>query len=209
MTPADIGVRNERPPHESEFHICAVEFYNGAKDYFAGLKNTSIRSLEDVIAWNNKHHEGAAPGDDPGFPYGHDLLVQVAELKGVKDETYYRALRFVQEQSREKGIDAALRYQPDPSKPAIQLDALIIADRKGSGQQMAAQAGYPIITIPVGVDKEEAGGRPFGLSFHQTAWGEAQLVKWASAVEDLLGGPQVRPRPKYREHLATNIPITP
>jgi amidase len=136
-------------------------------------------------------------------------MEKVVELKGIKDGTYDSALRFIQEQTRGNGIDAALKYQPDPSKPAIQLDALIIADRKGAGQQVAAQAGYPIISIPVGVDKEEMGGRPFGLSFHQTAWAEPQLFKWASAVEDLLGGPQVRPRPKYKEHLATNIPILP
>lgn len=83
-------------------------------------------------------------------------------------------------------------------------------DRRGAGQQLAAQAGYPIISIPVGVDGPEKGGRPFGLSFQQTAWGEAALVRWASAVEDLLvEGGWGRPRPGYREFGATNIPILP
>lgn len=203
-----LVVRDERPPHKSEFHVCSVEFYNGAKEYLKELKNTSIRSLEDVMAWNHEHSEGAVSGDDPGFPNGHDYLERVVATKGAKDHTYYSALKFIREQSQFNGIDGALRYQPDPSKPPIQLDALLIADRKGPGQQLAAQAGYPIISIPVGVDSDEQGGRPFGLSFHQTAWGEPHLIRWASAVEDLLG-PGARARPTYKEHTATNIPVHP
>lgn len=52
------------------------------------------------------------------------------------------------------------------------------------------------------------GGRPFGLSFQHTAWSEGRLIRWASAVEDLLGV-ENRPRPMYREYLATNIPVLP
>ncbi|KFY43033.1 hypothetical protein V495_04208 [Pseudogymnoascus sp. VKM F-4514 (FW-929)] len=199
---------NNRPEHQSEYLVCGVEFYHGLRAYLKELKNTSIRSLEDVVAYNIEHHDGAAPGDDPGFPSGQDLLAKLISKKEVKEETYQAALKYIREQTRQNGIDAALTYQPDPSKPAIQLDALLLADRAGPGQQLAAQAGYPIITIPVGVDSDEMGGRPFGLSFQHTAWSEGTLIKWASAVEDLLG-PENRPRPMYREHLATNIPILP
>lgn len=65
--------------------------------------------------------------------------------------------------------------------------------------------GYPIITIPTGLDPN---GLPVGLSLHHLAGREADLVKWASAIEDLLrdelGG---RPVPVYRNHTAKNIPI--
>lgn len=200
--------RNTRLDDQSEYVVCGVEFYRGLREYLKELKNTSIRSLEDVVAYNIEHHDGAAPGDDPGFPSGQDLLEQLIHKKDVKDETYRAALRYIREQTRENGIDAALTYQPDPSKPAIQLDALILADRAGPGQQLAAQAGYPVITIPVGVDSDDMGGRPFGLSFQHTAWSEGRLITWASAVEDLLGAGN-RPRPIYKEYLATNIPILP
>ena len=79
--------------------------------------------------------------------------------KDIPEETYLAALSYIRAQSRENGIDAALSYQPDPAKPAIKLDALLLADRAGPGQQLAAQAGYPIITIPVGVDGVEMGWR--------------------------------------------------
>ncbi|OBT85216.1 hypothetical protein VE02_05220 [Pseudogymnoascus sp. 03VT05] len=199
---------NSRPDDQSEYLVCGVEFYHGLRAYLAELTNTTIRSLEDVVAYNIEYHDGAAPGDDPGFPSGQDLLEKLIDKKDVNDEAYQAALRYIRSQTRENGIDAALIYQPDPSKPAIQLDALLLADRAGPGQQLAAQAGYPVITIPVGVDSDEMGGRPFGLSFQHTAWSEGRLIKWASTVEDLLGV-ENRPRPMYREYLATNIPILP
>ncbi|OBT51843.1 hypothetical protein VE04_07315 [Pseudogymnoascus sp. 24MN13] len=199
---------NSGPDDQSEYLVCGVEFYHRRRAHRAELTNTTIRSLEDVVAYNIAHHDGASGGDDPGLPSGQDLLEKLIDKKDVKDETYQAALRYIRSQTRENGIDAALTYQPDPSTPALQLDALPLADRAGPGQQLAAQAGYPIVTIPVGVDSDEMGGRPFGLSFQHTAWSEGRLIRWASAVEDLLGV-ENRPRPMYREYLATNIPVLP
>lgn len=66
-------------------------------------------------------------------------------------------------------------------------------------------AGYPIICIPIGVD---SAGIPFSLSIQHTAWKEDVLIKWASAIEDLVlsfsGG---RVTPTYRNHLSKNLPI--
>jgi len=202
---------NHKPAAESEYYVCANDFYHGLKAYLKELKNTTIRSVEDVIAFNeaNPSLEGAEEGDHPAYPLGHDVLKDVAAIKGVKDDTYHAALAYVRRKCQTEGLDAALHYQPDPSNPAIQLDALLIADRKCAGQQLAAQAGYPVITIPVGVDSREKGGRPFGLSLQHTAWEEGKLIRFASAIEDLLGGPEQRPRPQYYEHLATNIPVIP
>ncbi len=65
--------------------------------------------------------------------------------------------------------------------------------------------GYPIICIPIGVD---AAGLPFSLSIQHIAWKEDVLIKWASAIEDLVrtldGG---RPTPQYKNHLSKNLPI--
>jgi amidase len=132
-------------------------------------------------------------------------VCQVSKLGGREDATYCAALKYIQQKSRIEGIDAALQYQPDPSKPAIELDALLIPDRNYQGQQLSAQAGYPIVCVPIGVD--DKGGRPYGLSLHQKAFQERKLIKYASAIEDLLGGAAVRARPQYREHTATNVPV--
>jgi amidase len=68
----------------------------------------------------------------------------------------------------------------------------------GQTYQIAAQAGYPMITLPAGVHLST--GMPFGIAIMQTAWGEAELVKWASAIEDLQltsGVPYKRTLPKW------------
>ena len=133
-----------------------------------------------------------------------DNFQEVVESRGVQDLTYYQALEHIHRQTRENGIDAALRYT-NPSGECCHLDALLMCDRRGVGQQYAAQAGYPIIIIPIGLDSD---GMPVGLSLHHTAWKEAELVKWASAIEHLWNEKNGwRSTPTYRNHLAKNIPI--
>lgn len=64
---------------------------------------------------------------------------------------------------------------------------------------------YPIITLPVGLDSS---GMPVGLTLQHTAWREATLIKWASAIEDLLLLSRgTRPAPRFRNHLAKNVPV--
>ncbi|EON67128.1 hypothetical protein W97_06381 [Coniosporium apollinis CBS 100218] len=193
-------------PSKSEFTVVKVEAYNTINAYLSELSNTSIKNLEDVIAFNeeNAGTEGASPGDHPAFPNGQDNFHEIIKQCGVRDDTYRSALAYIQEESRRFGIDGALKHVRKNGE-SVELDALILCDRKGIGQQMAAQAGYPIICVPIGLD---AAGFPVGLTLHQTAWKEGALIRWASAIEDLRNhvfGP--RPTPTYREYLSKNIPI--
>lgn len=52
-----------------------VDAYNGITDYLAELEGTSIKTFEDIIAYNDEHAaaEGANPGDNPGFGSGQVL----------------------------------------------------------------------------------------------------------------------------------------
>lgn len=74
------------------------------------------------------------------------------------DEVYYQALEFTQRTTREEGIDAALAMGPGGS----QLDALLVPPDVGQTYQVAAQAGYPMVTLPAGVHSST--GMPFGLA---------------------------------------------
>ena len=56
---------------------------------------------------------------------------------------------------------------------------------------VAAKAGYPMTTIPIGVN---AVGLPFRLGIINKALRENLLVKYGSAIEDLVRG---RKRPKF------------
>ena len=58
------------------------------------------------------------------FPDGQMLFRKCVETKGVKDETYHAALKHIQSQCRENGIDAALkgfRNTDAPELPNMQL----------------------------------------------------------------------------------------
>ena len=69
-----------------------------------------------------------------------DLFQQIVESGGKETETYYEALNYIRQKCRTEGIDAALQDK----KTGENLDALILFDRKGAGQQLAAQAGKDI-----------------------------------------------------------------
>ena len=130
--------------------------------------------------------------------------MEVAQSKGDKDVTYHSALSHITRQTRDQGIDAALCHKDSEDK-TTQLDALLFCDRRGVGQQYAAQAGYPIICIPIGLDSN---GMPISLSLQHSAWNEAELIKWASAIEHLWNGKNGwRATPTFRNPLAKNIPI--
>ena len=117
------------------------------------------------------------------------------------NSTYYEALAFCQYSTREGGIDAALNYN------GSQLDALLVPPDVGQSYQIAAQAGYPVITVPAGV--HSLSGMPFGLALMGTAFSDAGLITYASAIEDLQfssGTPYQRTMPNWLGYLERNIP---
>lgn len=65
-----------------------------------------------------------------------------------------------------------------------------------------------MITLPAGVNAGT--GMPFGLALMGTAWSEATLVKYASAIEDLQftsGTKQKRTLPMWYGYRTKNIPV--
>ncbi|KAL8638608.1 MAG: hypothetical protein Q9228_004258 [Teloschistes exilis] len=169
-------------PNESEYTVVKVDFYNNIRSYLAELEGTDIRTLEDIVRYNNENDgsEGGHPGVNPAFASGQDGLPASLATGGVMDATYYQALQFCQSSTREGGIDAALHHGNRS------IDALLVPPDMGQTYQIAAQAGYPMITLPAGVHSQS--GMPFGLALMGTAFSEAVLIRYASAVEDLQQG---------------------
>jgi amidase len=138
----------------------------------------------------------------PAFYSGQDGFLASLATNGTMDETYYQALAYVQRSTREDGIDAALANNGRP------VDALLVPPDVAQTYQIAAQAGYPMITLPAGVHSDT--GMPFGLGLMGTAWGEAELLKWASAIEDLQLGSGTglkRTLPQWHGYLERNVPV--
>ena len=185
------------------FLVIKVDFYNDIKSYLSELSNTEIRSVEDIIYYNldSLGSEGGVPGVHAGFLGGQERFYESAATNGVEDNIYLSALSFTQSTSRH-GIDSALISAG--GKP---LDALLVPTDVQQAASVAAQAGYPLITIPVGVNRTRT-HMPYGLMLMGTAWSEAALIKWASAVEDAIatnrGG---RALPEWRDSRRRVLPI--
>ncbi|KAK5266572.1 hypothetical protein LTR96_008419 [Exophiala xenobiotica] len=191
--------------NESEYTVVKVDFYNNINKYLSELSNTNIRTIDDLVAYNlaNDGTEGGNPWPlgIPAFYSGQDGFLASQETRGVMDETYFQALQFCQSSTRQ-GIDEALRHN------GITLSGLLVPPDVGQTYQIAAQAGYPMITVPAGV--RTISGMPFGLAIMQTAWAEGELIRWASAIEDLQmasGTERKRSLPAWRGYLERNIPV--
>ncbi|KAF7317149.1 Amidase family protein [Mycena chlorophos] len=195
------------PTNQSEVTVVNVDFYNNIRAYLSELGNTTIRSLEDLVAFNDAPahlaSEGGKPDVAPAFASGQDGFLASLATKGIENSTYKQALTWCRRTSRAEGIDYALNpILPDGTR--VHMDALLIpSDDSSPGTSIPAQAGYPIITVPIGID---AWHTPFGLSFVGTAFSEPTLIKIASAAQDALG-PHRRVRPTFYEFNATNIPV--
>ena len=170
------------------------------------MTNTNITSLADIVQYNidNVGTEGGTPGIHPAFGDGQDGFIQSLETGGVRNRTYWEALSFCQRTTREDGIDAALRHKGQ------KLDALLAPPDVGQSYQIAAQAGYPVITIPASVS--EVDGMPYGFSLMGTAFSESTLIKYASAIEDLMistDSPYQRGKtpPQWLNYLNRTLPV--
>ncbi|KAF7327384.1 Amidase family protein [Mycena kentingensis (nom. inval.)] len=194
-------------PNQTELTVVQVDFYNNIKAYLSELSNTTIRSLEDIVAFNDETQnlslEGGEPDIAAAFASGQDGFLASMATKGIENSTYKQALSWCRRTSRIDGIDYALNPVL-PNGHTVHLDALLIpSDDNGPGTSIPAQAGYPIITVPVGFDEWHT---PFGLSFVGTAFSEPILIKLTSAAQDALGAHR-RVKPTFYQFNATNIPV--
>jgi amidase len=201
-------------PWECELVVIETDFYNDVAKYFGEFlvdNPNNLQSLEDIIAWNIEHTdvEGGVPGTHPAWPSGQDLFDDCAKIEGHEGEHYHSAMRYLRTKSREEGIDAALRTLEnkngvDGDGEDDMLGGLLVpvqADRLGA-IQVAAKAGYPVITIPIGV--EPSTGVPFGIGIIHTLGQERKLLKYGAAIEDLVRG---RTKPTFRNPNADNYQL--
>ncbi|PHH73477.1 hypothetical protein CDD80_3806 [Ophiocordyceps camponoti-rufipedis] len=196
----DYGSKR-RWANRSEYTYVKVDFVRGINAYLNNLESTRVHNLTDIMTFNvrNDYEEGGTPQRHPAFYSGQDGFEAAEKTGGVMDETYHQALNYSQTMTR-RGINGAL------DRKGTKLNALLVPLEPGQSYQIAAQAGYPMVTIPVGVHKES--GMGIGLGLMQSAWQEHELVRWASAIEDLLmsKGYQ-RDRPKWRGYHQRKIPL--
>ena len=165
---------------DAEFEVLLHEFKAGLNTYLAEFAlGAPIKNLAELIEFNERHRAQEMPH------FGQELLT-MAESRGGLDSAVYRdALTKARRATREDGIDKAVsEHQLDaliaPSGGPAWLTDLINGDYSTGGfSSMAAIAGYPHITVPMGA----IGGLPVGLSIVGPAWSESTLLKLAHAYE--------------------------
>jgi amidase len=176
-----------------EFLVLQYEFKDGLNRYLASAGAT-VRSLKDVIDFNNKNA-------DRVMPYFRQEIMEKSEALGsLESEEYKNALNKILNVTR-KGIDDTLQ--------SLRLDAIcgptngpswctdLVNGDFFTGYGMyspAAIAGYPHITVPMGLVK----GLPVGLTFFSKAFDEPQLITVAFAFEQAS---KKRVPPTFRETL--------
>lgn len=178
VDPADIETAEEFAG-SSELDVLLYELKANLNAYLAALPNPRVRTLADVIAFNEKNR-------DREMPFFAQELFERAQKKGpLTDKEYLKALEKDARISRKDGIDKTMdKHRLDAlvaptSGPASLID-LVNGDYGVNGSStIPAVAGYPDITVPAGWES----GLPVGLSFFGRAWSEGKLIAIAYAFE--------------------------
>ena len=179
-----------------ELNVLLYEFKNGLNTY---LKAAGVKpgSLEELIQWNEDHRDSVMPW------FGQDILVMAQAKGSLKDPDYIEARANARRLALQNGLLATLDANRvdaliTPSAgPAWLTDPLLGDHSVGGGAPMAAVAGTPSITVPMG----DSHGLPLGLAFMGPAYSEAQLLGFAYAFEQAT---HARTTPTFVPHLDTH-----
>ena len=176
VDPADFGSLGDYD--DDELEVLLFELKAGLNAYLAGRPGVDVRSLEDVIAFNETNAKRQMP------LFGQDLFVKAQTQGPLTDAAYLKAAEKSRRLAR-AGIDEVLaQHKLDAiiaptGSPAWLTDHVNGDAFQGSSSSPAAVAGYPSVTVPMGL----AQGLPVGLSFVGTAWAEGKLLGLAFAYE--------------------------
>ncbi|WP_425147408.1 amidase family protein [Deinococcus sp.] len=162
--PAPLGGVSELEGWHSE--VLVYEFKYDLNAYLAGVEH-GPRSLAEVIEAGDADPERLQR-------YGQTLLFAAQGTRGDLSERGYvlareRDLRY----SRAEGLDPLF---------ASGLDAVLFP--KYLGAAVGAKAGYPSVSVPVGLQ----GGLPLGVQLCGPAWSDVRLLALAADLHARMGG---------------------
>ena len=142
------------------------EFEHGIKRYLSGLSNTEVRTLADVVAFNEAHADGE-------LAWHHQTLLEVcvgstplpnrstgspAALERIARADFGRRCAASAGCDRRADVRPTVADQPDRRRPL-----------RGNGVAGPSNAaGYPHLTVPAVF----IGELPIGISFLGRAWDE-------------------------------------
>jgi len=160
-----------------EFEVLEYEFKEGLNAY---VKSTSgrIKSLADVIAFDNQHEESV-------MPFFKQEILDSSVIKESLDSKKYLDLynklqsirKFLSDLMAKENLDAICGPATGPSWCIDLINGDHFTGYGAYGP--AATAGYPSITVPMGLVHE----LPVGLSFIGKEFDEPGLIAIAYSYE--------------------------
>ena len=203
-TIVDIKEFDDKKMGENEFTVLLVELKATLNDYLKGSPAPlEVRSLADVIAFNNRHAIQEMP------LFGQDTFIKAEATKGLNDPAYKKAREASLRSAGRDGIDRMLREHDldalvgPTMPPAWKIDAVNGDQISGGGAgSLAAVAGYPHLSVPMGLVK----GMPVGLSFIGPKWSDALMLSLGYAYEQARGA---FPAPRFLPSIETSPEIAP
>ncbi|WP_416336259.1 amidase [Brevundimonas bullata] len=163
-----------------ELTVLLTELKHDLNAYLASTDPTQVktRTLADVIAFN-----AAEPRETVLF--GQDLFERAQATGGLNDHAYVEARANSLQAAGPDGIDRMMTEHrvvaliaPTTSR-AWTNDPKDEDEMQGSASRLAAVAGYPHLTVPMGFDR----GMPVGLSFIGGKWDDARILSLGHAYE--------------------------
>ncbi|MBX9615285.1 MAG: amidase [Caulobacteraceae bacterium] len=164
----------------AEFTVLLTELKADLNAYLASTDPAQVptRTLAEVIAFN-----AATPREMALF--GQETFIAAEATKGLDDPAYREARATSLRLAGPEGIDRLLAQHrvvaliAPTNGPAWSIDAVNGDHYLGSASQLAAVAGYPHLTVPMGFVQ----GLPVGLSFIGAKWDDARILSLGHAFE--------------------------
>ncbi|XP_052169545.1 probable amidase At4g34880 [Oryza glaberrima] len=143
--------------------LMLAEFKLSLNSYLSELASSPVRSLSDIIDFNNKH-----PVEERMAEFGQSYLLQSEATDGI-GPTEKKAIAKLNELC-ESGLEKIMRVN--------QLDAIVSPG--ASAHSLLAIGGYPAITVPAGY---ASNGVPFAICFGGLKGSEPRLIEIAYSFE--------------------------
>ena len=186
----DVKVPSYNQWNGPMFEVLLYEFKDGLNAYLkaAGSPHGSLKALID---WNTAHAATAMPF------FGQDIF-EKAEKKGpLTDAAYVKARDTARRLAGKEGLLAVLQSETldavvAPSTAPAWLTDHVLGDHfSGAGYGIAAVAGTPSLTVPMG----ESHGLPLGVTFMGRPYDEGALISFGYAFEQAT---KARKAPGFR-----------
>lgn len=186
----EIEMPEESKYGDASFEVMLFEFRDGLNKYFAGLGDDApVKNVTELIEFNKN--------DSVELRYFDQKILEMADKKGdLSSPEYQKTLAKMLKATRENGIDKIMdvhnldAIMAPTGSPAWKTDLVLGDHFIGGSSSLAAVAGYPAITVPMGFIEN----LPVGVTFFGRAWSEPVLIEIAYSYEH---GTKHRKGPKY------------